>query len=290
MPSVGQRCGVVVRGDDPIEMRKAEQRHHREVGFPMTPVRGRVDEPHVTVRAPDDVARPQVAVDAGRRLIRTSEIMDSPHRLLDDVDLLDGQSLAVDGCADVRHHAPRRVELGPSRQRPVGQRRKSDVAVAVGTELVSSGSMCRGQASAEAFRKVVGRFARLDPGEHDAVGGDGQDLRDFGAVGVGEPSETVGLALEEVLRRLRTGLDDGVATVGETQSSGGADVPAGDRRGRHDAVADERLRARRGACHPCHGVEVTGSERAAERVRSCCERATVEAPKARLPPVSEDGG
>ena len=55
-PTVGEGSCIVVRCDDAVQMGKAEKRHHREIGLAVATMRGRVDQPHVAVGAPHDVA------------------------------------------------------------------------------------------------------------------------------------------------------------------------------------------------------------------------------------------
>jgi hypothetical protein len=199
-------------------------------------------------------------VDARRRLGVTGEVVDAPHHGLDGVRLLDAERLPVDGRLHVRHHAAGGVELRPRGERAVLQGREADVAVDVGPELRGAGRVGGGEGLPEALGDVAGRLARLHPGQHDAVFGDGQQLRHVGPTvggGLGQPAEAFGLTLEEPLGRLRPGLDDGVAAVAQAQPGGGADVTARDGRGGHDTVAEQGLRAGCGACHACHGADVT---------------------------------
>ena len=60
--------GLLVGGRDAVEARAAEEGQHREVGESVSAVGGRVDEDGA-VGGEDDVARPQVAVDARRRSV-----------------------------------------------------------------------------------------------------------------------------------------------------------------------------------------------------------------------------
>jgi hypothetical protein len=68
-PSVGQRIHLAVGRQDGVEVRHAaEQGQGRQVGLAVAAVGRRVHQPRVPVQPPQDVARPQVAVRAGRRL------------------------------------------------------------------------------------------------------------------------------------------------------------------------------------------------------------------------------
>ena len=66
-PALGQRDRRVVRAQDLVQVRGAEQGQHRQVGLPVAAVRGRVDQRALAAR-PEHVARPQVTVDPTRRL------------------------------------------------------------------------------------------------------------------------------------------------------------------------------------------------------------------------------
>src|SRR4051812_30569905 len=68
-PSVEQRPGLVVRGEDAVEMWRSGPDEHREVGLPVPAVGCGVDEPAATVASPEHVAAPQVAVNPRRRLV-----------------------------------------------------------------------------------------------------------------------------------------------------------------------------------------------------------------------------
>src|SRR3546814_8656789 len=58
----------VVGGDDSGKMGSAaEKREGGQIGFAVAAVGGGVDQPGGVRRAPDDVARPEVAVDSGGR-------------------------------------------------------------------------------------------------------------------------------------------------------------------------------------------------------------------------------
>jgi len=71
-PAVPKRGDLFVRRDDPIQVRRAEQREHRQVRLTVTAVRGRIDQETAPAR-PEHVARPAVAVDPGRRLRGSGE-------------------------------------------------------------------------------------------------------------------------------------------------------------------------------------------------------------------------
>ena len=67
LPVAAQRSpSIHIPVHDRAEVRRAEQLEHGDVGQRVPAVRGRVDKPR-TVRAEQQVARPQVAVDAGQR-------------------------------------------------------------------------------------------------------------------------------------------------------------------------------------------------------------------------------
>ena len=133
-------------------------------------------------------------MDAGGRLLVAGELVDATHRGLDRLGLLERQGLAVDGGAYVRHDAARGEELGPGGQRTVGQGGEADEAVGLGAECRCTGLVGRGEVAAEPFGGVGGRLAGLDPGEDQAVLGDGEHLGHAGAAGLGEPAQSLGLA------------------------------------------------------------------------------------------------
>src|SRR3954453_15982295 len=70
-----ERGRLVVGGDDAVEERRAEQREHRQVGLPMPTMRRRVDEPTTSVGAPEEVATPQVAVNARRWFVGVGQLL-----------------------------------------------------------------------------------------------------------------------------------------------------------------------------------------------------------------------
>ena len=191
------------------------------------------------------------------RLRVTCELVDATHRGLDRLGFLHREGLTVDRSAYVRHDASRGEELGPRRQRAVGQRREADEAVGLGTERRRSGGMRCGEVAAEAFGGVSGGFALFDPGEDQAVFGDGQHLGHVGAAGFGQPAQSLGLADEHVDGGLGPRLDDGVVSVGEPQSRRRTDVAAGDRGGGNDTLTKESLRPCGGSGHSCHVADVT---------------------------------
>ena len=70
-PALGQRKHLVVGGQDGVQVRRAaEERQRRQVGLPVPALRRRVDQPGPAVERPQHVARPEVAVGAGRRFAR----------------------------------------------------------------------------------------------------------------------------------------------------------------------------------------------------------------------------
>ncbi len=99
---------------------------------------------------------------------------------------------------------------------------------------------------------------RLDPVQDQTFVVDGEHLGNRRPAGLLEPTQRIGLAAEELRGRLGPRLDDGIAAVGHPQAGGGTDVTAGHRRGGHDTGFQQRLSARRGACHPCHDPDITG--------------------------------
>lgn len=74
-PPISKRRGLVVGGDDPLEVRAAEQPQHGKVGLPMPTVRGGVNEPD-PVR-PENVATPEVPMQPRRRLSRPGQLVDA---------------------------------------------------------------------------------------------------------------------------------------------------------------------------------------------------------------------
>ncbi|ALE81541.1 hypothetical protein WY02_27895 [Pseudonocardia sp. AL041005-10] len=171
-PPVGERGVLVVGGEDDVEVRQPEQVQHREVGLAVPAVRGRVDQPRgavpvpVVARTPQHVARPQVPVQPGRRLVRTGQGADPSAHVVDGGGTGRVEGAAVPGGPQVGQHpvggepvGPRAVVRtvlhprvpDPRPRRPAGRR---------GTERVGTGGVQRRQLPAEPFRGGRRRPAR----------------------------------------------------------------------------------------------------------------------------------
>ncbi len=102
-PAVGQRPRVVVGGADPVQVRHAaEECELREVGLPVSAVRRGVDQPGPVVGAPQDVARPEVTVNPGRRFV-AAEGGSPDEDLFDKLSLGRAERAIVDRHPQVRH-------------------------------------------------------------------------------------------------------------------------------------------------------------------------------------------
>jgi hypothetical protein len=71
-----ERCLLFIGGEAALG-RTVEQAQHREVELAVAAVRGGIDQPGPLVAVSEDVAGPEVAVDARRRLGRTREVIDA---------------------------------------------------------------------------------------------------------------------------------------------------------------------------------------------------------------------
>ncbi len=112
-PALRQRRRFVVRRDDAVDMRQAEERQHRQVGLAVTSVRGRVHQIGRTRGRPHDVAGPQVAVQPSRRFGRYADVPDPIHHPLDGSGVRRGHPPGVHRMPDVGKHPPPDVELRP---------------------------------------------------------------------------------------------------------------------------------------------------------------------------------
>ena len=84
------------------------------------------------VQAPHQVARPEVAVQPGGRLVGAGEVGDPPDHPLDGGRVAGGDPAAVAGELEVGQHPAGREELRPGGCLPVRQRQGADVAVHAG--------------------------------------------------------------------------------------------------------------------------------------------------------------
>src|SRR5262249_33673554 len=69
LPALGERRDLLVGRQHPRQVGQAEEREHREVRLAVAAVRGGVDRAAAALVRPDDVAVPEVAVQAGRALL-----------------------------------------------------------------------------------------------------------------------------------------------------------------------------------------------------------------------------
>ena len=161
-PAVRERGRPRVGADDVLQMRRAEQRQHGQVGLPVTAVGGRVDEP-AAARRPQHVAGPAVAVDAARRLPRAGQLADPPGDRFHQPDIGRPQRPGVGRAAQVRQHPALGVPPGPAiRRRPRGvvQRQAGDEPGPRCAEAVRAG----GVHPREFMAERAGRAGRGRPG------------------------------------------------------------------------------------------------------------------------------
>ena len=95
-PAIRERRRLLIRGQDPVQVRRAEQRQHRQVSLPVTALRRRVDQP-APAAGPQHVSGPAVAVDAARWLGRPGELRRPRARRLDQLDVGAAQESRVRG-------------------------------------------------------------------------------------------------------------------------------------------------------------------------------------------------
>ena len=111
-PARRQRGRLVVAGQDPVQVRRAEQGQHGQVGLPVPAVRGRVDQP-APPAGPQHVPRPAVAVDAARRLGRAGQLGDAGQHGLHRRHVCRAERARVGGPAQVGQQPPAGVPLRP---------------------------------------------------------------------------------------------------------------------------------------------------------------------------------
>ena len=102
--------------------------------------------------------------------------------------------------------------------------------------------MGSGEIAAEPLGRVGCWLAVLDPGQDQAVFGNGEDLGYSRAASLREPAQTFGFADEHGGGCLGPRLDDRVVPVGQSQARRRTDVTASDRGGGDDALAKKSLR------------------------------------------------
>ena len=124
-PPVGKRGGLVIGGEDPVEVRTPEQLEHGEVALPMATMRGGIDEPHTV--SPQHVATPQVAMQTRRWLSGPGKLDDPLTHGLDWRRVV--QSALVNGCTEVGKHPVLGVPLRPASAGHVAHGRQPDPRV-----------------------------------------------------------------------------------------------------------------------------------------------------------------
>ena len=112
-PTLGQRPGVVVPGENLIEVRRAtEERQLGQVGLAVPAMCGRIDEVDPLLGA-EQVARLQVAVQPGRLVAQVAVRVDPVHQLLDQRDVASSERAPVGGHPQVRQQPALREPLRP---------------------------------------------------------------------------------------------------------------------------------------------------------------------------------
>ena len=281
LPTLGERVGLVVGREHHRQVRQPEERQHRQVDLAVPAVRRGVDDPGRGggagggaaggVGAPQHVAVPQVAVQAGRWLVgqQHGQAADQP---LDGGDVGVGDGAAVAGQLEVGQHPAHGVELRPGVGAALGQRQPGDEPVTLGAVRRRTGAVGGGQRAAQVGGGLGADPAGLDPAQDHAVAVGGQQGRHLHALGrgLGEPAQAGGLGLEEAGGCLREGLHQRRGAVGEPQLGGAGHVAAGDRGGGDHGGAEELLGATGDHGLARHGrpVACCSAETSAALVRS----------------------
>src|SRR5579875_616560 len=232
-PSLGKRVALLVGGDQPPRQ-AAEKLQHRQVDLPVAAVGGGIDQPGVSGPVPEDVAPPQVAVEAGRRLGVADKLLKPSAEAQDGIcrpaadrpppgaDL--NQRLEPAGC----------VELRPALAGRIGQGKGAEGGAPLRPSLWVAKVGCAacvqlGKAAAEEDQPPLAATALLDPlqGEvaaaHLQDGGDGQRLRAC------KPAQVAGLLGKGAGRGSGAGLEEGDPPIGQPYLVGGVDVAAANR-------------------------------------------------------------
>ena len=184
-PPLGEGPVLVVGGQDAGQMGGAEQGQHGEVGFPVTPVGRRVDEPGAVV--PQHVARPQVAVNAARRL---GGCLRAGAGALDRQRLGRCHRAEVLGPAKEREDALVGVEGRPVVRPVVGHRERSDETGPGCTEPRRTGGVQISEVAPEGFGLGRAGGHVVDAGEDEAIIVHGHDGDDPYGSGVRQPPQT----------------------------------------------------------------------------------------------------
>ncbi len=151
-------------------------------------------------------------------------------------------------------HPAGRVELRPRRRCLVRQRQPADEAVVVEPVRRRAGQVRRGQCLAEGHRGVDGALPGLDPAQDQALVVAPEHLGYGDPTGLREPAQAACLGVEEPLRRLVVGLDQGGGAVAQPDPGGRRDVAAGHRRRGHHRGPQQLLRPLGDVRQPGHGV------------------------------------
>ena len=117
-PAFGQRRHLVVGGQDPVQVRRAEQGQHGQVGFAVAAVRRGVDQ-HAAAAGPQHVAGPAVAVQPGGRLGGPGQRRQPAGHLLDQPGAVRAERAGVHRPAGERQQPERRIPLRPGPARLV---------------------------------------------------------------------------------------------------------------------------------------------------------------------------
>ena len=190
-PAIGQRRGAVVTAQDVLQVRRAEQGQHGQVGLAVAAVRGRVDEP-AAATGPQHVARPAVPVNTAGRLARPGERADARHHLLDHSDIALSQRAVVGGAAQVGQDAALGVPARPAASRGPGrviQRQAGDEPGPRGAEPVRTRTVQVSQVAAERGRRSRGGRPGREPGQHQGLLVPAEDFGYRDGAGLGQPAQ-----------------------------------------------------------------------------------------------------
>ena len=200
-----------------------------------------------------------------------------------------GHRAAVAGELEVGQHPAYGVELRPRVGGAVGHRQPPDEAVVLGPEARRAGLVGGGERATEVRGRVGAVLAGLDPRDHQALLVDAEHLRHVHAtLDLAEPAQPRGLALEEVLGRVRERLHQRRLAVAEPQLGGGGDVTPGDGGGGHDRGAEQLLGPAGDQWLPGHERSGCRSRAATRRARRRCARPCPAPPRSRCRHRSTD--
>ncbi len=236
-PAGGQRPGVLIADQDPVQVGRAEQGQHGQVRLAVAAVCRRIDEP-APAAGPQHVPCPAVAVDAARRLGRAGQRVDTVHHRLYRPRVFRPQRARVDGGPEVGHQPAGGVPLRPwlhvRARQGVVQRQAGDEARPGRAEAVRTRLVQPGQVGAELEGGLRGRLAGPDHRDDEGSLGDGQHARNRDGLGLRKPAQAVRLGRERhrmvrcprracrhvrgarrLVRRDQEGLGEGALAAGE---------------------------------------------------------------------------